>query len=1167
MKFGKQLQSNQIPGWSAAYLDYKFLKKIINSLEKGRLGDAALFATGVRPEYEADSTSAQILPRLEGADELQAHKAAFFFKLERELEKINAFYLQKEAELRVRLKTLTDKRSLITAKRGAIAKLSKESPAFYALYEGFRYFEKDLGKLQQFIEINATGFRKILKKWDKRSKSQTKELYLARQVEVQPCFNREFIAELSDIAAANLVELENIAENNNGTQTHHNTNLNGQSNSNSNSVNSNSNTDGNTQSMSSSTPISPISPSIPDPSSSSAHLDFDLQDLLADLEENLSIAIKKARTASAADMIRVAQQNEDVTSVSRIVWRALLHSSPEAVRAAMEAQLPDFTFVDDINSRTCLHEAALAGNLTLVTAAIHHKINAGQRDIYGRAAISYAAMNGHADVCTFLLQQPGVDAATADLDGFSPLVLAVINGRTQVVRILLEYGVSVEPKEPTDLIPLCLASQAGHADITSLLLQRGAKITSNPEGLTPQALAAREGHVSCLRLLMQAKANPDAPEKGTLWTPLFFAAESGHLDCIQVVLDSGCKISALDEKGRNAIFYAAWKGHIDCLAVLLQAAEKEAQSKQSSSSSHRMDEDMVDGTSANGTTRKKSRPNGHDSAPLDDLDAELEADGIPSLSLPPPIIPFRTYGHNYLDKRSLVTISLTNSSVKLYKHQDSLGLDHFSASSVKLVMTSRPDASATYIPHNIVLPLVDDREVFSFQVEALDKLSIEWELKPTFGSKVIGKAVALPSSFEGMTDRKKFVLPLQDAYLKVVGEVNFEIDFVKPFDGVQLEIGGRVETYWKSLLPGTVSSGGLRMTPTGAGGEPSSLRSPSSTTNASTATPANASAAGVGLSNTPTSTIMGSIGSTSALVPSAGSASVVTASSLSGEYLRLAVQVTKDGVAVVYDSYTLPVPGLDVYIGSVTGQQFVHFGQSTNRLLDVEKARIAAGNSIGSWTKLLQDGRMTTLESLLSVLPPSIGIDLNILYPSTAEVRENPSLPKLELNYFVDTILHAVYRSGTTHHRDISRKILFTCKSPTICTALNWKQPNYAVFFTSDCGLNPQNTSLLLSFPPTTTTAAAVQDSTRVEPDSRRSSISEAVKFAKSNNLLGLAIDSILLNSVPELIQTIKASGLLLITIGNTAGQDEGPAALVDGVIQQGVLKCNTTQTNEGVFS
>lgn len=63
--------------------------------------------------------------------------------------------------------------------------ISRDSPSFIALIEGFRYFEKDLSKLQQFIEVNATGFRKILKKWDKRSKSQTKELYLARQVEVQ----------------------------------------------------------------------------------------------------------------------------------------------------------------------------------------------------------------------------------------------------------------------------------------------------------------------------------------------------------------------------------------------------------------------------------------------------------------------------------------------------------------------------------------------------------------------------------------------------------------------------------------------------------------------------------------------------------------------------------------------------------------------------------------------------------------------------------------------------------------------------------------------------------------------------------------------------------------------------------------------------------------------
>ena len=79
-----------------------------------------------------------------------------------------------------------------------------------AVEEGFRLLEKDLGKLQvrqlpiglisthlnlrvsqQFIEINATGFRKILKKFDKHSKSTTKELYLSRQVDIQPVFNRQ----------------------------------------------------------------------------------------------------------------------------------------------------------------------------------------------------------------------------------------------------------------------------------------------------------------------------------------------------------------------------------------------------------------------------------------------------------------------------------------------------------------------------------------------------------------------------------------------------------------------------------------------------------------------------------------------------------------------------------------------------------------------------------------------------------------------------------------------------------------------------------------------------------------------------------------------------------------------------------------------------------------
>jgi CDK inhibitor PHO81 len=83
----------------------------------------------------------------------------------------------------------------------------RRSAKFTTLEEGFQQFGNDLNKLQQFVEINGTAFSKILKKWDKTSKSKTKELYLSRAVEVQPFFNATVISELSDQATTSLQEL------------------------------------------------------------------------------------------------------------------------------------------------------------------------------------------------------------------------------------------------------------------------------------------------------------------------------------------------------------------------------------------------------------------------------------------------------------------------------------------------------------------------------------------------------------------------------------------------------------------------------------------------------------------------------------------------------------------------------------------------------------------------------------------------------------------------------------------------------------------------------------------------------------------------------------------------------------------------------------------------
>lgn len=103
-----------MPGWSAYYLDYKFLKKIISSLTAHRpASEAAALALGLRPVDVLDPSSSSVTPipqdkpptldygpgapplfsassQDERGPDFHAHKAAFFFKLERELEKVRS---------------------------------------------------------------------------------------------------------------------------------------------------------------------------------------------------------------------------------------------------------------------------------------------------------------------------------------------------------------------------------------------------------------------------------------------------------------------------------------------------------------------------------------------------------------------------------------------------------------------------------------------------------------------------------------------------------------------------------------------------------------------------------------------------------------------------------------------------------------------------------------------------------------------------------------------------------------------------------------------------------------------------------------------------------------------------------------------------------------------
>jgi CDK inhibitor PHO81 len=245
---------------------------------------------------------------------------------------------------------------------------SRRSAKFTTLEEGFQQFGNDLNKLQQFVEINGTAFSKILKKWDKTSKSKTKELYLSRAVEVQPFFNATVISELSDEATKSLQELGAWSEGDNVSFDRQQDHI-----------------------------------------VSSQHLlgtdEGDADSLLLEAVtsgnvDSLKDLLLRMKTASDSNGAR------DVSLVERITrtFLAAIHEAPEAsLQILLNTGLVDIQSEDDINERNCLHQATIYGNAFVLQVGLSNKVSVSRTDVYGRVPLHYACMHGRLDMMEALL--------------------------------------------------------------------------------------------------------------------------------------------------------------------------------------------------------------------------------------------------------------------------------------------------------------------------------------------------------------------------------------------------------------------------------------------------------------------------------------------------------------------------------------------------------------------------------------------------------------------------------------------------------------------------------------------------------------------------------------------------------------------------------------------
>ncbi|XP_073298795.1 SPX domain-containing membrane protein At4g22990-like isoform X2 [Primulina huaijiensis] len=178
--FGKKLKERQIPEWQGYYINYKLMKKKVkqyaNQIEAGALD--------------------------------RRHVLKDFSRmLDKQIETIVLFMLEQQGLLATRIAQLNEQKDAIQEERD-LSKISE-------LREAYRAVAQDLLKLLFFVEMNAIGLRKILKKFDKRFGYEFTDDYVTTRAnhpysQLQGIFKHVGLGAVVGAISRNLADLQDL---------------------------------------------------------------------------------------------------------------------------------------------------------------------------------------------------------------------------------------------------------------------------------------------------------------------------------------------------------------------------------------------------------------------------------------------------------------------------------------------------------------------------------------------------------------------------------------------------------------------------------------------------------------------------------------------------------------------------------------------------------------------------------------------------------------------------------------------------------------------------------------------------------------------------------------------------------------------------------------------
>ncbi|XP_037078748.1 glycerophosphocholine phosphodiesterase GPCPD1-like [Pollicipes pollicipes] len=183
-----------------------------------------------------------------------------------------------------------------------------------------------------------------------------------------------------------------------------------------------------------------------------------------------------------------------------------------------------------------------------------------------------------------------------------------------------------------------------------------------------------------------------------------------------------------------------------------------------------------------------------------------------------------------------------------------------------------------------------------------------------------------------------------------------------------------------------------------------------------------------------------------------------------------------------------------------------------------------------------------TLQLAMETLDPHVGFNIEIKWTMQLQDGSFELYHPFELNSYIDNILKVVLTySGT-------RKIIFSCFHPDICTMLRLKQNRFPVLFLTQGETN--------QWPPYL--------------DTRTQTLEMSLLFARSAQILGVNVFSGVLLKQPEFVKHAQAQGLIVFCWGDDNANVETIRYLksvgCDAIIYDRMDKYCTKDNKESIF-